>query len=26
VALREIDPGRPPLTVVRNWEQLLRDR
>jgi hypothetical protein len=23
VALREIDPGRPPLTIVRNWEQLL---
>ncbi len=24
VALREIDPGQPPLTVVRNWEQLLK--
>jgi eukaryotic-like serine/threonine-protein kinase len=22
VAVREIDPGRPPLTIVRNWEQL----
>jgi serine/threonine-protein kinase len=22
-ALREIDPGKPPLTLVRNWEQLL---
>jgi Tol biopolymer transport system component len=26
VALREIDPGRPPLTIVRNWEQLLDGR
>jgi len=23
VALRETDPGQPPLTIVRNWEQLL---
>jgi Tol biopolymer transport system component len=23
VALREIDPGKPPLTIVRHWEQLL---
>jgi Tol biopolymer transport system component len=23
VAVREIDPGTPPLTIVRNWEQLL---
>ena len=23
VAVREIDPGKPPLTLVRNWEQLL---
>ena len=23
VALREIDAGKPPLTVVRNWQQLL---
>jgi eukaryotic-like serine/threonine-protein kinase len=23
VAVREIDPGKPPLTIVRNWEQLL---
>jgi dipeptidyl aminopeptidase/acylaminoacyl peptidase len=23
VALREIDPGKPPLTIVRNWQQLL---
>jgi Tol biopolymer transport system component len=23
LALREIDAGRPPLTIVRNWEQLL---
>jgi hypothetical protein len=21
--MREIDPGKPPLTLVRNWEQLL---
>jgi Tol biopolymer transport system component len=26
VALREIDPGQPPLTIVRNWEQLLSGR
>jgi Tol biopolymer transport system component len=23
VAVREIDPGKPSLTIVRNWEQLL---
>jgi hypothetical protein len=23
VAVREIDPGKPPLTIVRNWQQLL---
>ena len=23
VAVREIDPGKPPLTIVRNWERLL---
>jgi hypothetical protein len=23
VAVREIDPGKPPLTIVRHWEQLL---
>jgi Tol biopolymer transport system component len=23
VAVREIDAGKPPLTIVRNWEQLL---
>jgi hypothetical protein len=23
VAVREIDPGKPPLTIVWNWEQLL---
>ncbi|MFA6954371.1 MAG: protein kinase [Thermoanaerobaculia bacterium] len=23
VALREIDPGQPPLTIVRNWTKLL---
>ena len=23
VAVREIGPGKPPLTIVRNWEQLL---
>jgi hypothetical protein len=26
VALREIDPGRPPLTLVRNWEELLKGK
>jgi hypothetical protein len=26
VAVREIDPGKPPLTIVRNWEQLLSGR
>jgi hypothetical protein len=25
-ALREIDPGTPPLTVIANWEQLLNSR
>ena len=23
VAVREIDAGKPPLTIVRNWQQLL---
>jgi len=23
LAVREIDPGKPPLTIVRNWERLL---
>jgi hypothetical protein len=23
VAVREIDTGKPPLTIIRNWEQLL---
>jgi hypothetical protein len=23
VAVRQIDPGTPPLTIVRNWERLL---
>ena len=26
VALRQIDPGTPPLTIVRNWEQLLNGK
>lgn len=26
VALRQIDPGTPPLTIIRNWEQLLSGR
>jgi hypothetical protein len=26
VAVREFDPGKPPLTIVRNWEQLLRGK
>jgi Tol biopolymer transport system component len=26
VAVREIDPGKPPLTIVRNWQQLLGGR
>ncbi len=26
VALRETDPGQPPLTIVRNWEQMLNGR
>jgi tricorn protease-like protein len=26
VAVREIDPGKPPLTLVRNWQQLLGEK
>ena len=24
IALREIDPGKPPLNVVANWQELLK--